>query len=174
MSSSTSRGCELRAPSPEQLREIRQRLAYDPLTGIVTWINPHPRAHRAKAGEEAGTLLSRGYRRIELGGRSYATAHIAWFLHYGAWPVCELDHEDRDRINNRIGNLREATRLQQNVNTNLRADNTSGFKGVTRAGRRWRAQANVNGKRTTLGHFATPELAHAAYQAAMAAQHGAH
>lgn len=174
MSSSTSSRCAIRTPTPTQLDEIRQRLAYDPLTGIVIWIDPHPRAHHAKTGEEAGFKITKGYRRIELGGRSYATAHVAWFLHYGTWPVCELDHEDRVRDHNWISNLREATRLQQVRNTNLRADNTSGLKGVTRAGRRWRAQTNLNGRRTSLGYFDTPELAHTAYLVATTAQHGEH
>ena len=170
MSSNTSSRCAIRTPTTSQLAEIQKRLAYDPLTGIVIWADPPKYAHHAKLGEEAGFCITKGYRRIELGGRSYATAHVAWFLHYGVWPTTELDHEDRVRDNNRIKNLREATRQEQNINTNLRADNTTGFKGVTRVGRRWKAQANVNNKRTTLGHFDTAEEASAAYQAAMTAR----
>lgn len=123
-------------------------------------------------GDEAGSLTVKGYRRIELRDRSYATANVAWFLYHGTWPVTELDHEDRVRDHNWISNLRPASRFEQVVNTEMRADNKSGFKGVHQVGRRWKAQINIKGKRTCLGTFDTPELAAAAYAEAAKIHHG--
>lgn len=40
-----------------------------------------------------------------------------------------------------------------------RADNTSGFPGVTRSGNKWTARCIVDGKRTYIGSFNTPEEA---------------
>ncbi len=43
----------------------------------------------------------------------------------------EIDHRDGDGLNNRRGNLREATRLQNQYNRRLNVNNTSGYRGVT-------------------------------------------
>jgi len=43
----------------------------------------------------------------------------------------EVDHEDRDTLNNRKSNLRLATRSLNNANSKMRKTNTSGFKGVS-------------------------------------------
>lgn len=45
-----------------------------------------------------------------------------------------------------------------------RHDNTSGFSGVTKSGKKWIARCIVNGKRTYIGSFKTPEEANEAIQ----------
>lgn len=45
-----------------------------------------------------------------------------------------------------------------------RADNTSGFPGVTKAGNKWTARCIIDGKRTYIGSFNTPEEANAEIQ----------
>jgi len=59
-----------------------------------------------------------------------------------------VDHINRNILDNRIENLRWATRAEQNHNQNLRKDNTSGFKGVTyqEERKRWVARLTVKGK----------------------------
>lgn len=85
-----------------------------------------------------------------------------------------VDHIDGDGLNNRRENLRPATSSQNNRNAKRRSDNTSGFKGVTwrRRERKWAAQIRVDGKNMYLGHFDSPEAAHAAYCKASAELHG--
>jgi hypothetical protein len=46
-------------------------------------------------------------------------------------------------------------------------NNKSRYRGVNAKGKRWRAQARINGKKTHLGTFSTPEQAHSAYLKAM-------
>lgn len=48
--------------------------------------------------------------------------------------------------------------------TKQRADNTSGFPGVTKSGNKWAARCIVNNKRTYVGSFNTPEEANAEIQ----------
>jgi HNH endonuclease len=89
---------------------------------------------------------------------------IAWLLHYGNWPQSEIDHINLIKIDNRICNLREATRQQNVWNSPLRSDNTTGYKGVTatKSGK-FEAGIKVNGKKKHLGTFDTELAAHAAY-----------
>lgn len=48
----------------------------------------------------------------------------------------------------------------------LRKDNSTGFKGVTRAGAKWQASIRRDGRPVHLGRYPTPEAAALAYDAA--------
>jgi hypothetical protein len=88
----------------------------------------------------------------------------------GKWPDDEIDHWDLDTLNNRWGNLREATHGQNQANSRAYKNNRSGVKGVCfhKMEGKWRAQVNVNGKRTYLGSFETINEARAVYNKAAA------
>jgi hypothetical protein len=90
---------------------------------------------------------------------------VIWEMHYGPIPDgMHVDHENGDKADNRIGNLRLATRSQNKANEKLRKDNKSGFKGVyRRENGKFRASISVNGKIKKLGNFDTAEEAHLAY-----------
>jgi hypothetical protein len=76
------------------------------------------------------------------------------------------DHEDHDTLNNQSYNLRLANDCQQQYNKGPMVTNTTGFKGVSRQGKGYRARIDVNGKRTELGTCPTKEEAGARYWAA--------
>lgn len=83
-----------------------------------------------------------------------------------AQPGYSIDHISRDGLDNRRSNLRIATVAQNNANVGkMRRATTSRFKGVSkeRGARSFRAQINVNGRRTCIGHFAKDEDAAWAY-----------
>lgn len=85
-----------------------------------------------------------------------------------------VDHADGNGLNNRRQNLRPATVSQNMQNTRLRANNTSGVKGVSwsPADKRWYAYINVDGKRHRLGAFREIGPAAEAVSVARAAMHG--
>lgn len=80
----------------------------------------------------------------------------------------EIDHKDRDSLNNQKENLRYATFAQNQANKGLRFDNMSGAKGVCwhpGAGK-WMARLNINKRAIYLGVFSDKASAIAAYNKA--------
>lgn len=80
---------------------------------------------------------------------------IVFALTHGRWPTHSIDHKDRTPINNRPGNLREATATQNMQNSGLWSSNKSGFKGVhwRRAERKWEARIEADHRVIFLGLF---------------------
>lgn len=146
---------------------LKQLLSYDPGTGLWTWLVTRG---GALAGDIAGCKEGRGYIEIGIDGQSYKSSRLAWLWMTGAWPSDLIDHEDRNRTNDRWSNLRLATNSQNTANSSVRSSNSTGFKGVSiDRGRKFnpfRATIKVDGKREHLGYFGAPDDAHAAYCAA--------
>lgn len=148
-------------------------LDYDPATGVFVW--KAPLSNRVKAGAVAGQIDHHGHRNINVNGIRYGAHRLAWFYVHKAWPLDEIDHKNRIKDDNRIDNLREATRNENNRNVTKKRHNTTGFKGVIRHStykHKFCAQIVVNRKNIYLGIFDTPEEAHAAYVEASKEHHG--
>jgi hypothetical protein len=158
---------------------IRATFDYSPDTGILTW---KPRKVRQShhrfdngfntqfAGKPTGCPNGLGYLRVLWNGQHYVAHRLIWkWVHGTDAPM--LDHINGDKADNRIANLRECTRSQNN--TNIKARAISGYKGVskTRAGR-WAATIRKDKIATHLGTFESAELAHDAYCRAAMVAHG--
>ena len=85
----------------------------------------------------------------------------------GEWPSTIVDHKNRIRSDNRWENLRTATRSENGINSQVKKNNTSGFKGVhkLRDGG-YVARIGVNKERKYLGYFYSAEEAGCAYDKA--------
>jgi hypothetical protein len=143
---------------------LRQVLNYSPETGEFTWIVQ--RRGKAQPSTAAGSLNSMGYVVIMVDGQRHKAHRLAWLWEYGALPLEQIDHINGVRADNRIANLRLATVVENKRNSKCRADNTTGFKGVTPPSGRskqYQASISIGGKRRYLGRFPTAEEAHAAY-----------
>lgn len=156
---------------------LRSIMDYDPESGLFTWkhrADKKPAWNGKFAGEIAGGLMPAGYVQIGIDLKGYYAHRLAWLYVYGESPPQELDHIDRDRANNRVTNLRPATRAENRRNASIRSDNTSEFKGVSfiKPTRRWDARIMHSRRQICLGHFDTPEEAHAAYRKAAEQLHG--
>lgn len=156
--------------SQERLREV---LHYDPETGAFRWLVAN--SVRVRVGDAAGIKkLGHEYARITIDGKTYLAHRLAWFYVFGVWPKQFLDHADMNRHNNRISNLREATKAQNMQNKGMTSRNRSGVKGVSwsKQNKNWQAQCTVNGKHVHLGHFETIDEAALAYRTFAAVAHG--
>lgn len=145
------------------LERVNALLSYDQETGLLIWrVSP---SNNIKIGQAAGTISDRGYLRVRINHKQYPAHRLAWMLSHGYYPEHEVDHINGNKLDNKLTNLRLASRAQNNANMLLRKDNTSGFKGVSWRphNKKWVARMSVNGKRKTIGHFATKEEAAQAY-----------
>jgi hypothetical protein len=135
-----------------EIQRLNQVLRYNPDTGVFVWkINPANGGHPTK-GKIAGTRMKTGYWAIEIAGRKYSRHVLAWAYYYGRWPR-EVDH--RRGLSDRISNLREATRSQNNYNARRSKRNTPGAKGVSWQPDRgkWIAYITCNKQRINIGRF---------------------
>lgn len=85
---------------------------------------------KMKADSEAGSLTSTGYYAIKLKGKNYQAHRIVCVLHGFEIDGFVIDHLDHNRANNKISNLRVVSQKENNQNSSIRSDNTSGTQGV--------------------------------------------
>ena len=155
---------------------VRQLLSYDAETGVLTWLprpremfaaqQPFQRWNSMYAGKPAGGINGKGYLHIRIGGARPYAHRLAWLCVHDEPVPAEIDHIDRNPLNNRINNLRAATRPQNRMNDGLMRNNTSGYRGVWASDGKFMACIRSGGKRIHLGTFETAPEAAASYRAA--------
>jgi hypothetical protein len=151
-------------------QHLRKILDYDLNTGRFTWRVKTSR--KVVVGKEAGNTKPSGYVSIRINGLGHYAHRLAWCYVYGDWPTDEIDHINGVRNDNRIANLRQATR-KQNMENRVRPVGASGYRGVVwlEANQKWRASIVHNRKNIYLGLFDTAEEASAMYSDAAAFFH---
>ncbi len=152
----------------ERLREV---LHYDPETGVFTWKVAASR--RRPSGSTAGTRDNQGYTVIRFEGNGYKAHRLAWLYVHGTWPADQIDHDNRNKGDNRLANLREAQPIQNAQNRSAPPGSSSGHRGVIYQDRKspWRAHIKVDNRRIHLGCYASLDDALAARKAAEAKYH---
>ena len=154
--------------------------------GVLIW-RERPRSHfdtprghnvfnALFAGKIAGsTAHQSGYVHIRFDQTFYKAHRLIYAIINGdCSPEFDIDHINGDVADNRIENLRPATRRQNVHNSRMQRRNSSGYKGVTWhiKAKKWCAGIKHNGKRKHLGLFDTAELAHEIYDLAAQLLHG--
>jgi len=126
---------------------VKQLLDYDENTGRLTW-----REHRGskKAGSTAGFAqgFNRSvYWRVRIDGVSYSAARIIWLMVCGCWPD-QIDHINRDSLDNRFENLRSVSPSDNSKNRGKRSDNPHGITGIywQKHRQRWTASIQSDGR----------------------------
>lgn len=146
----------------DDLAYLREELIYNSVDGEL-----RRRSTRGGhlPGSMAGTVTAEGYRKIGLRGQRYYAHVLAWIYVHGRRPIGVLDHMNHDRLDNRIGNLREVTqRLNVQNMVRPKKNNALGLLGVSRY---THANGVIRYKATiVMGGFETPEEAHQVYLSA--------
>ena len=147
-------------------KELRERLSYDPETGVLIWKKCRD---KTKIGKPASSLDVCGYVQINICGKVLKGHRVAWAIFYGKWATGMIDHKNGMRSDNRIENLRDCDNQTncQNVRLGSRKNKT-GYIGVHMAkqGKKekmYRAKIQINGKQIHLGGYPTAEEAFDAY-----------
>lgn len=131
---------------------LKELFNYDPETGMFTRLTNSHRTDRV--GKSAGSR-SGNYHHISINKVYYQSHNLAWLYVHGRWPKCQIDHIDRNGLNNRIDNLREVSCAENQHNLGMNVRNKSGVSGVSWCSRTstWVAQISANKKTTFLGRY---------------------
>lgn len=149
---------KIRKPLPNQ-EQLKSAFDYDG-KNLVHKIN-HA---NTKAGEIAGFVNANGYVVVRLLGKKFYAHRLIWVLVNGGIDGKDIDHINGIRNDNRIENLRLATRQENNRNLNCaKKNNKIGVLGVCKKGNRFVSQIQIGGKYKHIGSFKTIEEAAAAY-----------
>ena len=125
---------------------------YNKETGVLTRIR----------GKEMKTRDAYGYVLASIGKKLYKAHRIIWEMHNGAIQKgLVIDHINQIVDDNRLENLRIATKSLNAYNAKKRLDNTSGHVGVTwkKDKQKYKAYMTIDGKQTHIGYYITLEEA---------------
>jgi hypothetical protein len=131
---------------------------FDYRDGELYWkVKPN---RKIKIGNAVGTLNLDGYLRTKINGKPYLVHRLIFLWHHGYLPT-KVDHENTNRLDSRVENLRSAIGAQNNWNAKKPNTNTSGIKGVSwyKAGQKWRVQLCVEGKKKFFGYYHDIQIA---------------
>jgi hypothetical protein len=125
---------------------------FDYNDGTLFWKRVNNHCYSVKPGDKAGSINSSGALCVKVDGKNYLNHRIIFAMHHGYVPEF-VDHADGDRLNNKIENLRDATKTENGQNAKKSKANTSGVKGVDMHNGLWRARVVVKGSSKLIGHF---------------------
>lgn len=137
---------------------LKQLLVYNEEQGEFIWkVKPHK---GILINTIAGSKHNKGYRHIRVDNKLYLTHRLVWLYIFGYFPK-EIDHINGNKEDNRLINLREATRAQNMQNTERVRKTVSGERGVTwvKKLKKWLVRVQIDKKRINIGYFEDLELA---------------
>lgn len=106
---------------------LKEILRYEPDTGYFYWLKQL--SNRAPVGSRC-KRMAKGYISIRIAGKNYQGHRLAWLYMEGYWPEHEIDHINRDRLDNRWVNLRHVTHKFNSTNIPIKSNNKTGIPGV--------------------------------------------
>lgn len=136
--------------------------------GYLIWKTKTSHKSRIIIGSRAGSLNfsnKSGYRYVTTIFRyEYKIARIIFLWHHGYLPDL-VDHDNRNPLDDRIENLRAATKAQNGCNRNSAIGSSSKYLGVSysKQEKKWVSSIRVNKKLIRLGCFNSQENAAIAY-----------
>ena len=140
---------------------LKELLSYDPEKGHLIW--KVPRGNKLKAGDLAGSNHHSGYKEVQALGKVYRYHRVCWFLHYGKEPDKHIDHENGDRSDNRISNLRLVTNRENASNRDIHRNGKLIGACLNKRRNNWLSSIRIGSKNIFLGYYKTELEAHKMY-----------
>lgn len=164
------KACTMYAVRHQELIEI---LDYNPESGQFIW--KQNRGHNQVKNKKAGYIDKKtGYLILSIKKNKYLAHRLAWFYFYAEWPKQTIDHIDKNKLNNRITNLRDIPFTENQWNKKIYDDGRlvgTAFR-PDRKSKKWTSAITIfNPKKNKnepkfLGFYKTEEEAHNAYMLA--------
>jgi len=144
------------------MKYVYDNVEYDSETGLIYWSFNQRKPHgKRPSGKLCGSVDSNGYLQVRANGKIYQAHRLIWKMVYGYWPN-QIDHKNREQLDNRLDNLRECNNRNNCINRSS-TTNTPGVR-KTRNGKKYRARIKINYKEVDLGTFDTEQEAIMAYK----------
>jgi hypothetical protein len=147
---------------------VRELIDYDQDTGVFTWRARDRHWFKREqdfkmwntrfAGSVTGCVHrdATGYPTLAINvlGRTWL-AHRLAFIYMGEALPDQVDHLNRDSVDNRWKNLSSSSAKENMKNKSMFRNNTSGVAGVSwhKARGKWEARVHSGGERKSLGYF---------------------
>lgn len=133
---------------------------FDYKDGNLYWKKKTSKESNICIGNKAGSKNNYGYIQVSIKNKLYKVHRIIFCMHHGYLPEF-IDHINKDKSDNRIENLREATKSQNSLNTKTRINNTSTAKNVYwhKPSKKWWVTLTINEKQKSFGYYDDFELA---------------
>ena len=126
---------------------------------VLTEIGMHIRTAGKNANRRAGYFTNTGYRRICIKGNTFPESLIIYQWHYGNADIdLDMDHKDRNKLNNSIDNLRQVSRSENLKNRDWSYNElpNSGYIWVrVTKFNNYQVQAVLEGKTNDFGTYST-------------------
>lgn len=157
---------------------LQEKFEYDPDTGKI-YKRLGNQTYSLRGAEAFKTPNWKGYLKGTFKGKSYFAHRVAWAMYHGEWPQGQIDHINGDRQDNRIGNLRVVSNLENCLNLGRKPPRTSkfdsGVNGVhwNKQNSKWMVRLRAKGKWLYFGCYTDLDKAIAVRRRAEAA-HGFH
>jgi hypothetical protein len=146
---------------------------FDHKDGRLYWKKVNHSNKKYLVGQEVGSIHKTGYRHVTWQGKVHKVHRLIYLLEHGYLPN-EIDHINGDRQDNRLENLRDVTRSQNQFNKAMCKNNTSGTRGVSwhKKSNAWLVRVCASGKTKSIGYFKDLELAGLVADEARSIYHG--